>query len=129
MTKWLMTASAAVMAGAGVVLILMPQEILQWQGESASFREILLVQLAGTLYFAFAMINWMGKSNLIGGVFGRSVAFGNLTHFAVGALTLLKATNAHPDVAALWVITAVYTLFAILFAFVIFRNPGLQQCG
>jgi hypothetical protein len=129
MTKWLMMSSALIMGGVGALCSLMPQEVLHWTGASASVQETLLVQVLGALYFGFAMINWMGKSNLIGGIFGRPVAFGNFAHFGVAALAITKVALIYPGNIVIWLTATTYALFAFLFGFIIFRHPSLRQCA
>ena len=51
---------------------------------------IIVLQLLGGLYFGFGMLNWTAKGNLTGGIYSRPVAMGNLTHFVMGGLALLK---------------------------------------
>jgi hypothetical protein len=63
----------------------------------------------------------MSKSNLVGGVFGRPLAMGNLGHFGIGAMALLRAGGSD---ARLWVVAAVYGVFALGFAYVIFGRPA-----
>ena len=50
----------------------------------------MLVQLAGALYVGFAMVNWMAKGNLLGGIYNRAVAMGNFADFGIGAIVLVK---------------------------------------
>ena len=82
-TKLLMSASAVVLGAIGIILTFMPEEVsrvLMLVGSP------ILFQLLGTLYFAFAMLNWTAKGNLIGGSYSRPVALGNFAHFMVALL-------------------------------------------
>lgn len=58
----------------------------------------LILQISGCLYFAFAMLNWLAKANLIGGIYIRPVAVANLTHFLVGGLTLNQSRFVNLDI-------------------------------
>lgn len=121
-TKLLMIASAAVMGIVGVVLSFMPHEVLAYFGSDTTAINPLILQLMGALYFSFAMINWMAKANLIGGIYSRPVAIGNLTHFIIGALALSKAyLSSHFSVVL--IPSLVYIIFAIFFGFVFFTHP------
>lgn len=122
-TKLLMSASAVVLGTIGVLLSFLPEEILAYAGvNSTSFSPIIL-QLLGAAYLGFAMLNWMAKGNLIGGIYSRPVAIGNLMHFIVSGLALLKAAYASPTGTALWVAGAVYSIFSLLFFIIVFRHP------
>ncbi len=121
-TKLLMISSAAVMSVSGIVLSFMPQEVLLYFGADHSTIHPLKLQLIGALYFSFAMMNWMAKANLIGGIYGRPLAIGNVTHFVMGALTLSKYyISSHTDV--ILVPCIVYVVFGIWFAVVSFTHP------
>lgn len=121
-TKLVMIASAIVMGTIGVVLSFMPHEVLQYAGSDPASINPLILQLMGALYFSFAMINWTAKANLIGGIYGRPVAIGNLTHFIIGALALGKSYMA----SRMNVVLApciFYLIFAVLFGIIFFTHP------
>ena len=67
------------------------------------------------------MVNWMAKGSLIGGIYARPVAIGNLTHFTVGALALVKGSASAPPLVL--GVTVVYIIMAISFGIVFFRHP------
>ena len=95
-----MTASALVMGALGLAATFLPQEIAAYLGASTTLP--LLIQILGALYLGFAMLNWMARTSLIGGIYSRPVASGNLVHFVVGALALAKAHSPiYPDYSAL----------------------------
>lgn len=120
-TRLLMTISAAVMAAAGVAASFLPQEILRHAGLTPAGPAVLGVQILGALYLGFAMLNWMARANLIGGVYSRPVAMGNFLHFTIAALALVKAAAAAPSRWEAWVAGAVYAIFAAGFGIVLFR--------
>jgi hypothetical protein len=123
-TRPVMRASAVVMGVLGASAIFLPQEILVHAGASLVGLGVILIQLAGALYLGFAMLNWMAQGSVMGGIYGRPVAIGNLAHFTIGALALLKSTLAGQWVPGLVVGAAVYTVFAVLFAVIAFgRAP------
>jgi hypothetical protein len=122
-TRILMTISAFIMGVAGIILSFLPHEILTYLNSSAGgILDGLILQLLGALYFAFAMVNWTARSNLIGGIYARPVAVGNLTHFAIGALALIKGYSSSQE-ALILTLALIYSLFAVLFAIVIFTHP------
>jgi hypothetical protein len=122
-TRLLMTASALVLALLGLPCTFAPDMVLKELTGSTSGAAELLVQVMGALYLGFAGLNWMGRANLIGGIYGRPVAIGNLMHFLVAAIALLKyAPNATPSAPA-WVLAAIYAVLAVAFGLVVFGNP------
>lgn len=122
-TRILMTCSAAVMGVVGIVLSFMPDEVGRYiAGSEPSFINTLVLQLLGALYFAFAMINWTARGNLIGGIYARPISIGNLTHFMIGALALIKVVFVKSELLTL-IPAIVYAIFAICFAIVFFTHP------
>jgi len=122
-TKLLMTLSAFAMGIAGIALSFMPHEILNYfdSGNISDFQAM-TVQIAGAVYFAFAMVNYTARANLIGGIYGRPIAIGNLTHFGIGSLVLIKAATGDWGV-GLWILTGIYVVFAVCFGVVFFTHP------
>ena len=123
-TNLLMISSAFLMGVCGVLLQFIPHEVLSYFGIGSSGINALFLQIAGALYLGFAMMNWMAKTVLIGGIYARPLAMGNFLHFLVGALAFLKYAVASSGEAAVWVLAALYSLFAILFGFVFFTHPA-----
>lgn len=122
-SRYLMTASAAALALLGLPCIFAPDIVLQRLGGGASAGANLVVQIAGALYLGFAGLNWMGKASLIGGIYGRPVAIGNLLHFLVALFAIFRAAQV-TGTGFLWAITIGYASFALAFALIIFRSPS-----
>ena len=118
-----MTSSAVMMALIGISLTFLPDEILGYLDVGTTVWLLLILQLLGALYFAFAMLNWMAKANLIGGIYSRPVAIANFAHFFIGGLALLKAAFADPGLVSIWIAGIVYALFALLYGIVLFGHP------
>ncbi|RNI29992.1 hypothetical protein EFA69_10735 [Rufibacter immobilis] len=121
-TKLIMLASAVLMAVLGFIASFLPHELLQQLGEETTGIMPVLVQLLGALYLGFAILNWMAKGILIGGIYARPVALGNFMHFLVGALALLKAGQ-QLNGYVLWPLAVGYGVFALLFGLIAFRHP------
>jgi hypothetical protein len=116
-----MTSSAILMGLAGILLSFLPQEIgayMQW-GETNP----IILQILGALYFGFAMVNWMSRGNLIGGIYNRPLAVGNFSHFLIVALALIKVSMKSSLSSSLIAITIAYSLFAIAFGYIFFTHP------
>lgn len=120
-TKTLMTAAALLMGLAAIMTTFFPLEIAGYFGLGEA--NSLLFQLLGALYFGFAMVNWLSKSNLIGGIYGRAIAMGNFSHFMIMGITLTKWLAKNDATIGMMVLTGIYVLFAVLFGVVLFANP------
>jgi hypothetical protein len=118
-----MLASAVFLLALGLITTFAPAEVLAATGEPPRIVSALLVQAAGGLYLGFAILNWMAKDNLIGGIYSRPVALGNFLHFFAVAMALVKAVTAGQRAAAILVLTLGYAVFAVWFGLVVFTNP------
>ena len=107
----------------GVAASFIPQELLNGIGLPSTPLSALGVQIAGALYLGFAMMNWMSRTVVIGGIYARPLAMGNFSHFAIAALALMKAASANTQIQFVWPATILYAIFAVLFGVVLFTTP------
>jgi hypothetical protein len=119
-TRILLSSSAIFMATIGLALTFAPQEIL---GTTNPLQTI-AAQLLGAATCGFALLNWMSKGTVMGGIYGRPLAMGNLAHFTAGGLALIKVAAQLDPPGLFFTIAAVYLLFAALFARVAFFTSG-----
>lgn len=122
-TRLLMTASASAMAMLGLAATFLPQEILVYGGSEPTTLTVLLLQLTGAIYFGFAILNWMARGTLIGGIYGRPLTLGNFLHFTVGAIALLKQIPGLLSPVGI-ILTTLFTGFALWYGLVLFVHPG-----
>lgn len=126
-TKLLLGASAIVMGATGIAGTFAPHELATILGLTIAQPLPLLVQLAAALLFGFAMVNWMARGGLIGGIYNRPLLVGNVAHFVIGALAAAKAVLAGEHRPAVIGIAVVYAIFAIGFGTLLFRSPVASQ--
>lgn len=122
-SKYLMIASALILGVVGIALTFLPHEIAS---TGLIDTDPIVLQIIGALYFGFAMLNWMAKDNLIGGIYGRPVAIGNFSHFMIGAFALLKLAIRNSDT-AIWTIAIIYSLFAVAFGYIFTHHPAKKN--
>ena len=118
-TRILMSASAAFMGILGIAASFFSHEVLALIGASVETQTVTIVQVLGALYLGFAFLNWYLRGFIIGGIYNRPLALGNMLHFSVVAITLAKVALAYQQ-AALWAFTAVYLVFSVWFGVVLF---------
>ncbi len=128
-TKFVMISSAVVMAVLGIALSFFSQEILNYMGIETTKLPQVILQILGALYLGFAMLNWMAKANLIGGIYSRPLAIGNFMHFMVGALALIKVFFANTGIKIILIPAITYLLFSLLFATIVFGSPKNNKSG
>ncbi len=123
-TTALMTLSALFMGILGIAASFMPQEILTGLGTVPNTSTTLLVQAAGALYLGFAILNWMARNVMIGGIYARPVALGNLFHFLVISLAGWKAVASGALASKVLLATCcICAVFAVWFGIVLFTHP------
>lgn len=126
-TKMLMISSALFMGLLGILISFVPQEIAAFFETSIGAKGELLLKLTGALYIGFAILNWMARGNLIGGIYSRPVALGNFFHFVFIAIALLKYIITNPIVISIAICTGIYAVFAICFGYILFG--GAKSCA
>lgn len=123
-TKILMTSSALFLDTIGILLSFLPNEIVEYLNVEPNIITILFLKIMSALYLGFGILNWMAKGTLIGGIYNRPIAIGNLMHFGVGAIALVKiSSNIQIHSEIIISLSAVYVIFALLFAYVFRTNP------
>ncbi len=123
-TKLIMILSAIFLAVIGISLTFLPAEVGSLTGITPDKTFTVILQLLGALYFSFALLNWMAKGTIIGGIYNKPVSIANLTHFVIGGLALIKLLLSNHDLPyPIWILAGIYTVFAVLFGVIFSKNP------
>lgn len=121
-TRWMMSSSAIAAGIAAVVLLFAPHELLAFAGFEVTDGLAAGAQLWSGALGGFALVNWMARENLIGGIYNRPLLVANVFHSVVGATTLGRLAAAGGSPAAIGG-AAVFTAFAVWFGLTLFRSP------
>jgi len=122
-----MTLSAITLAAIGIALTFAPAEVSAWIGLGSSTNFQLILQLLGALYFGFAMLNWMLKGSIIGGIYNKPASVANFTHYFIGAMALIKVLLLNHNLPYyLWIAAGVYSIFALCFWIIFSRSPAAE---
>ena len=122
-----MTLAAAFMTVGGIAGTFFTREVLIMHATEPSRGSVLVVQVAGALYLGFAIINWMSRGNLMGGIYSRPLALGNFVYFLNIGLAMGRIAAGDPA-ASIVVAAIIHGLFAAAFAYVVFgRSPVPRQ--
>jgi len=126
-SKIVLGSSAIILAASGLALTFFPDVLAENINLPDDASVKLLIQTIGAMYFGFAMLNWMSRRSLIGGIYNRPIAIANMTHFMmVGiALTKLMLNKALPQ--SFWLVTLIYLVYALIFGWLLFTTPNLGQ--
>ena len=125
-TKILMIASSIFLMISGLALTFASEEITEYLNAGTSQISILFLQILGSLYLGFGMLNWMTKNNLIGGIYSRPLVIGNLSHFLVSSFALIKMVGRYSGngYSIILYFTIIYSIFALMFGYVFMNNPN-----
>lgn len=127
-TKLIMTASAVFMSLTGIILIFIPDELMVFLQLTQSISVSLLLQVLGTLYLSFGLLNWMNRGNVIGGIINRPISMSNFAHYMIVALTCIKICVRENSIPiSFFVLTLVYSLFAIAFWRMAFQSKLVKS--
>ncbi len=125
-TRITMTSSAIFLAIIGIFLSFLPDEIGEYLSIESNIVTHLVLKMLSALYLGFAILNWIAKGTLIGGIYNRPIAMGNLMHFVVGAIAMAKTvSNIEKHSEIFLFLTVVYVVFTILF-FIVFKNNPIK---
>lgn len=124
MTRILMLASSIWYAAVSVPLVF-ASGLFNVLLSNDSVDASLPVQLFAGAFFGFAMLNYMARGNLIGGIYSRPVAIANFSNLLIGGLAATKTGGfANPRITGFGVVCL---LFATAFGVVLFRTPTSGQ--
>jgi hypothetical protein len=126
-TKLLMTVSALFLGIIGISLSFLPEEIISHFDADGNVIIILILQLLGALYLGFGILNWMAKGSTIGGIFNKPIVIGNLMHFSITAIALIKlllVVDTHFVI--LLIFSVIYTVFTLSFIYIFRTNPAIK---
>lgn len=127
-TKLLMTLSAILMGVTGMALTFFPEEILLLVLPEINSGMSLVLQISGALYFGFAMLNWMARGNIMGGIYSRPIAIANVTHFFMAGIALVKSAS-HSNAILLWLAGSIFLIIAFFFGVALYTHPVKEIKG
>lgn len=125
-SKLIQSASSIFLTLIALLCIFIPDEVLKNFTIDENEYVLLIIQVLGGLLFGFAITNWMSRTVIMGGIYGKALYMGNLAQFAVGGVALLKwnIRNGFPSV-ILGVILVGYIIFLLLYLSVFFSSPKI----
>lgn len=107
----------------GVGLLFASDDILPHVIPAFPASGVWLGQLLGASWLAVAALNWLNQRQLLGGIYGRPVVFANAALYFIGTMVLLRIVVQDRAPAALWLIFVPALLFAVIYAWLLFRGP------
>lgn len=124
-TRTLLVASTIFNGIMGLLTSFLPQEVLEIIGLPSSPVHVLLVQILSAFYISLAMINYLSKDAVIGGIYNRPILMGNIAYHGIASLALVKYAMSQGIFSATFItLTVVYCALSLGFLRLFFVVPG-----
>jgi hypothetical protein len=117
------SASAGVLLLGGIALLFAADAILPLLIRGFPLGGAWLGQLVGAAWLGVAALDWLSRSMLLGGIYGRGVVSANAALYFISATTLLKVALRSDGPNALWWVTVPIAILAGLYGWLLFRGP------
>lgn len=109
----ILTTSALVLGALGLLLLFAPGETSEALGWGPG---TVAPALAASGLLAIAVLDWMGRGAVYGGIYGRPLVLANLTLALTGGLTLVNAQLDRPDSTPLgWLPVVILAIHGVAF--------------
>lgn len=116
-TKVIITVSAFFLGIIGLFFLFAPDETINLL--NIKIDQSYVIQLMGSSFIALGIIDWMAKSIVLGGIYGRAIIVGNLSNYLTGSFVLIDNAS---EVISL-IVLSVYIIFTLLFGILLFSDP------
>ena len=120
-------ASATLLLIAGLALLFASDVILPRVVETYPPDGAWVGQLLGASWLGVGALNWLSRSALLGGIYGRPVVFANLAIYFIGTMVLLRIVIAGPVPRAVWFAFVAFGFFALIYGWLLLRGPLLRD--
>jgi hypothetical protein len=115
--------SALVLLLGGTVLLFAPDTVLPALVPGFPRGAAWLGQLLGAAWLGVAALNWLQRSAVLGGIYGRPIVLANVALYFISALSLLRALLGRTAPASLWLVLAPAAILAAAYGALLMRGP------
>jgi hypothetical protein len=115
--------SAGLLLVGGLALLFAADDILPRLIPAFPAAGAWLGQLLAAAWLGVAALNWLSRSSLLGGIYGRPVVLTNAVLYFVGAMVLLKIVTRPNAPAVVGLLAVPFVLFAVVYSWLLFRGP------
>jgi hypothetical protein len=116
-------ASAALLLVGGIGLLFAPDVLLPRLLPGFPTAAAWLGQWLGAAWLAMALLNWMLRTVLMGGIYGRPIVMANLVLYVISALSLFRVLWSGRATQGLWFVLAPTAVFAVAYGALLLRGP------
>lgn len=119
--------SAAILLAAGITLLFAPDVVLPRLIPDYPTAALWFGQLLGAAWLGAAALNWLSRSAVLGGIYGRPVVLANLALYFVSALAILRAASRASSPGTLWVLAVPPTVLTVAYGALLVRGPPARD--
>ena len=116
-------ASAGLLLVGGLALLFVPDVVLPRLVPGFPAGGFWLGQLLAAALLALAALDWLHRSTLLGGIYGRPVVMSNAAFYFIAAMVLLRRMVGREVPAAIWVVAVPVVVLAGVYAWLLRRGP------
>jgi hypothetical protein len=116
-------ASAAVLLLGGLGLLFAPEALLALLRTDAAPHVEWLAQLVAAGWLAVAALNWMQRTAILGGIYGRPVVYTSFVLYLVSATSMVGRLRGANATGAVWILASVFSVFALAYGALMLRGP------
>jgi len=115
--------SAVVLLVGGVTLLFAPDVVLPAVVPAFPPAAMWLAQLLAAAWLGVAALNWLQRSALLGGIYGRPVVLTNGALYFISALSLLRALLDGTAPVVMWLVFIPLAALAVVYGALLLRGP------
>lgn len=115
--------SIALLLVGGALLLFAPDVVLGMLAPGVPSSAGWLGQLIAAAWLGVAAMNWLQRTAVLGGIYGRPVVSANLVLYFVSAMSLVRARLDGATPVAAWIVIVPIALMAAAYAALLFRGP------
>jgi hypothetical protein len=115
--------SAFVLLLGGLVLLFAADAVLPALVPGFPPAAAWLGQLLAAAWLGVASLNWLQRSALLGGIYGRATVTANVVVYLISALSLVRALIGQSAPAALWCVAVPLVALAATYTALMMRGP------
>lgn len=117
-------ASAGLLFLGGAALLFAPDAVLPRLVPGFPAGGEWLGQLLAAALLGLAALDWLSRSTLLGGIYGRPVVLANTAFYFIAAMVLLRHAVGRDVPAALWIVAVPVALLAGVYGWLLLRGPA-----
>lgn len=115
--------SALVLLAGGLALLFAPDVLLPAMVPGFPPAAAWLGQLLAAAWLGVAALNWLQRTAVLGGIYGRPVVLANLALYFISALSLLRALLGRATPPQLWLALVPAAMLAAVYGALLLRGP------